>query len=72
MHTEHILGWDAIRIRNVFEKRGFILREWEKVQTDTLNIVNASEGRLPRPATANSAETSVSSAIESEEPSIVR
>jgi hypothetical protein len=42
---EDILGWDAIRIRSVFEKRGFILQEWEKVQTDTLSIVNASEGR---------------------------
>ncbi len=33
-----------------FEKQGFILQEWEKVQTDTLSIVNASvgTGALPR------------------------
>jgi hypothetical protein len=42
---EDILGWDVFRIRNLFEKSGFILQEWEKVQTDTLSIVNASEGR---------------------------
>jgi hypothetical protein len=36
------------RIRNLFEQRGFILREWEKGQTDTLCIVNAGEGRHPR------------------------
>jgi HAD superfamily phosphoserine phosphatase-like hydrolase len=42
---EDILGWDVFRIRDLFEKRGFILQEWEKVQTDTLSIVNALEGR---------------------------
>ena len=42
---EDILGWDVFRIRDLFEKRGFILQEWEKVQTDTLSIVHASEGR---------------------------
>jgi hypothetical protein len=42
---EDILGWDVFRIRDLFEKRGFILQEWEKVQTDTLSIVNASDGR---------------------------
>jgi HAD superfamily phosphoserine phosphatase-like hydrolase len=41
---EEILDWDAFRIRTFFEKQGFILQEWEKVQTDTLSIVNASEG----------------------------
>jgi hypothetical protein len=39
------VAWDVFRIRDLFEKRGFILQEWEKVQTDTLSIVNASEGR---------------------------
>ena len=43
---EDILGWDVFRIRNLFEKRGFILQEWEKVQTDTLSIVNASESAI--------------------------
>jgi predicted HAD superfamily phosphohydrolase len=43
---EEILNWDAFRIRAFFEKRGFILREWEKVQTDTLSIVNAAAGNI--------------------------
>jgi HAD superfamily phosphoserine phosphatase-like hydrolase len=39
--TEEILGWNPVQIRAFFEQRGFILREWEKVQTDTLSIVSA-------------------------------
>ncbi len=41
---ENILNWDAFQIRSFFEKHGFILQEWEKVQTDTLSIVKATEG----------------------------
>lgn len=41
---EDILGWSVFRIRDLFERRGFILQEWQKVQTDTLTIVDASEG----------------------------
>lgn len=40
--TEEILGWNTHQIRTFFEQHGFILREWEKVQTDTLNIVSAA------------------------------
>jgi HAD superfamily phosphoserine phosphatase-like hydrolase len=40
--TEEILGWNSDRIRALFEQHGFILREWEKVQTDTLQIVSAT------------------------------
>lgn len=39
---EDILNWDAFQIRSFFEKQGYILQEWEKVQTDTLSIVKAS------------------------------
>jgi HAD superfamily phosphoserine phosphatase-like hydrolase len=42
---EDILGWDAVRIRSFFEKLGYILKEWEKVQTDTLSIVQTSEAQ---------------------------
>ncbi len=41
--TEEILGWSAQQIRAFFEQHGFILREWEKVQTDTLSIVSAAQ-----------------------------
>lgn len=40
--AEEILDWDPYRIRALFEQHGFILREWEKVQTDTLRIVSAA------------------------------
>jgi HAD superfamily phosphoserine phosphatase-like hydrolase len=39
---EDILNWDAFQIRSFFEKQGYILQGWEKVQTDTLSIVKAS------------------------------
>jgi HAD superfamily phosphoserine phosphatase-like hydrolase len=42
---EDILGWDAVRIRSFFEKQGYILQEWEKVQTDTLSIVQTAEAQ---------------------------
>lgn len=41
--TEEILGWSTQQIRAFFEQHGFILREWEKVQTDTLSIVSAAQ-----------------------------
>ena len=41
--TEDILGWSTAEIRAFFEQHGFILREWEKVQTDTLSIVSAAQ-----------------------------
>ena len=31
-------GWNSARIREFFEERGFALREWDKVQTDSLTI----------------------------------
>lgn len=40
---EEILGWNASQIRSFYEQQDFILQEWEKVQTDTLNIIIASE-----------------------------
>jgi len=53
---EDILSWDAFQIRSFFEKHGFILQEWEKVQTDTLSIVNASsETKEQEPGTTQSA-----------------
>jgi hypothetical protein len=42
---ENILGWDAVRIRSFFEKQGYILQEWEKVQTDTQSIVQTAEAQ---------------------------
>jgi len=35
---EDIAGWNPTRIREYFEAQGFALREWEKVQTDSLTI----------------------------------
>jgi HAD superfamily phosphoserine phosphatase-like hydrolase len=42
---ETIAGWSPIRIREFFEAQGFALREWEKVQTDSLTICPASPVR---------------------------
>jgi HAD superfamily phosphoserine phosphatase-like hydrolase len=47
---EEILGWNTVQIRAFFERHGFILREWEKVQTDTLSIVSAAQEAETTPA----------------------
>lgn len=39
---EEICGWDAARVRGVFESNGFVLREWDKVRTDTITICRAA------------------------------
>jgi HAD superfamily phosphoserine phosphatase-like hydrolase len=39
---EDIVGWDRLRIRSFFESHGFALREWDKVQTDSLTICPAA------------------------------
>jgi hypothetical protein len=39
---EDVLGWSPSQIRMHMEQQGFILQEWEKVQTDTVTIVEAS------------------------------
>jgi len=38
---EEIAGWNAARIQSFFEAHGFLLQEWDKVQTDMLTIVRA-------------------------------
>jgi len=41
---EAIVGWDSARIRALFDTRGFVLRDWAKVQTDSLTITLAAPG----------------------------
>ena len=36
---EDVVGWDATSIRNVFEAKGLVIQQWDKVQTDMLTIV---------------------------------
>jgi HAD superfamily phosphoserine phosphatase-like hydrolase len=35
---EEIVGWDATHIREFFERRGFLIQEWDKVRTDLLTL----------------------------------
>jgi len=44
---EDIAAWDATRIRAFFEAHGFVLRDWDKVRTDSLTI---SSTAAPLPA----------------------
>jgi len=39
---EDVVGWDSSSIRNVFESKGFLIQQWDKVQTDLLTIVPSS------------------------------
>ena len=39
---EEIAGWDATKIRALFEAHGMVLREWDKVRTDCVTICETS------------------------------
>jgi len=39
---EDVAGWDTLSIRNVFEAKGFLIQQWDKVQTDLLTIIPSS------------------------------
>ena len=39
---EEIAGWDSARIRSLFESRGFVIQDWDKVRTDWVTISEAS------------------------------
>jgi hypothetical protein len=45
---QDIAGCDAVRIRGFFEAHGFMLRDWDKVRTDSLTIdsVNGAAAAL--------------------------
>lgn len=42
---ERIAGWNSLRIREFFEGHGFVLREWDKVQTDSITICRVTHER---------------------------
>ncbi len=46
---EEILGWNAGGVRAFFEAHGFLLREWDKVRTDSILI---SRPEIPEPVRA--------------------
>jgi len=39
---EDVVGWEAFRIRALFEAYGFVLQDWEKVRTDSVTIARTS------------------------------
>ena len=40
---EDIVSWDSTRIRSLFESRGFLIQEWDKVRTDWLTFSEIPE-----------------------------
>jgi len=36
---EEVVRWDAGRIRDLFERKGLLIQQWDKVQTDVLTVV---------------------------------
>jgi HAD superfamily phosphoserine phosphatase-like hydrolase len=46
---EDVAGWDSAAIRSVFEATGFLIQQWDKVQTDMLTIIPSNEP-APTPA----------------------
>jgi len=47
---EEVAGWNAARIRALFESHGLVLQEWAKVRTDSL-VIRDPDGAVP-PAVA--------------------
>ena len=43
---EDVAGWDSSTIRSVFEAKGFLIQQWDKVQTDLLTII-PNDGSVP-------------------------
>jgi predicted HAD superfamily phosphohydrolase len=41
---EDVAGWDSAKIRAFFETHGFVVRDWEKVRTDSVTISPISSG----------------------------
>ena len=39
---EDVAGWNSAAIRDVFEAKGFLIQQWDKVQTDLLTIIPSS------------------------------
>ena len=46
---EDVAGWNSAAIRDVFESKGFLIQQWDKVQTDLLTIVPSSNIPLVDP-----------------------
>jgi predicted HAD superfamily phosphohydrolase len=46
---EEVFGWDAARIQTRLESEGFLVREWEKLETDTL-VLRPAELEVPNGA----------------------
>jgi 2-hydroxy-3-keto-5-methylthiopentenyl-1-phosphate phosphatase len=51
---EDIVGYDRLRIRNLFEKHGVLIQEWDRVRTDWLTIREGA-GSILTPAVASAA-----------------
>jgi phosphoserine phosphatase len=49
---EDVAGWDAASIRSVFEAKGLVIQQWDKVQTDLLTIVPDKSSDRPTLAPA--------------------
>jgi HAD superfamily phosphoserine phosphatase-like hydrolase len=41
---EDVVGWDTVSIRSVFEAKGFLIQQWDKVRTDMLTIIPSDSG----------------------------
>jgi HAD superfamily phosphoserine phosphatase-like hydrolase len=46
---EDVVGWDTASIRAVFEAKGFVIQQWDKVQTDLLTIIPSNNIPLVEP-----------------------
>jgi len=52
---EDVVGWDAASIRSVFEAKGLVIQQWDKVHTDMLTIV-PEKSAAPEPVPIDKAK----------------
>jgi len=59
---EDIVGWDRLRIRQFFERYGFLIQEWDRVRTDWITLRRGLTEQETTPPTSKSEREWVRSA----------
>ncbi len=47
---EEVVGWNSPMIRELFETKGLLIQQWDKVQTDMLTIVPSTTAVEEQPS----------------------
>lgn len=56
---EEVVGWDSLTIRELFESKGLLIQQWDKVQTDVLTIISNAAPMVEKPVAVEKAIAAV-------------